>query len=443
MEGGARSCPTGHGRALASIRIQTVLGDALQNAKTSRRWSEDLQGGPCVDLPDGDGESELGCTANPWRIPDARIRGIGNNHLPLDETSTQEPRTGQPLGAFLRNHREAIVAMDFFTVPTLTFNLLYCFFLISHDRRCILHSNVTQHPTSSWIVQQLREAFPYQSTPKFLILDHDAKYGLEVPAAIRSMNMGCVRTSIQSPWQNGIAERWVSSCRRELLDQIISSGSSGSSSLITMTTAPISGCTSKPRGVGPIPSVVVRWSLADVWVGCITATTELPEPVCEISDSSVLNGRSVTLCQHSKCKHNLDAWRGATSHHLERWPPLIAHRFRCVLNNDEAQFPSFRCKGNQPRTANMLVEDHLRPAAVEAGVLKEGEKVRFGFHNLRHSLASFLVRTKTDPKTVQALLRHSDVRTTLQLYAHSVSEDRMAAQGEMLQAILQSVSAVN
>jgi integrase len=106
-------------------------------------------------------------------------------------------------------------------------------------------------------------------------------------------------------------------------------------------------------------------------------------------------------------------------------------------------FPSFRCKGRQPRTANMLVEDHLRPAAVEVGVLKEGEKVRFGFHNLRHSLASFLVRTKTDPKTVQALLRHSDVRTTLQLYAHSVSEDRMAAQGEMLQAILQPVSAVN
>jgi Phage integrase family len=102
-------------------------------------------------------------------------------------------------------------------------------------------------------------------------------------------------------------------------------------------------------------------------------------------------------------------------------------------------FP-FRCKGKQPRTTNMLVEDHLRPAAVAAGVLKEGQKVRFGFYNLRHSLASFLVRTKTDPKTVQALLRHSDVRTTLQLYVHSISEDRMAAQGEMLQAILQPVS---
>jgi len=81
---------------------------------------------------------------------------------------------------------------------------------------------------------------------------------------------------------------------------------------------------------------------------------------------------------------------------------------------------------------------------VKAGVLRKDEKVRFGFHNLRHSLASFLVRSKTDPKTVQALLRHSDVKTTLQLYAHSISEDRMAAQGQVLEAILQSgSSAVN
>ena len=96
-----------------------------------------------------------------------------------------------------------------------------CFFIISHDRRRILHFNLTPHPTSSWIVQQLREAFPYQSAPKFLLFDHDAKYGLEVPAAIRSMTITCVRTSIRSPWQNGVAERWVGSCRRDLLDHII------------------------------------------------------------------------------------------------------------------------------------------------------------------------------------------------------------------------------
>jgi len=71
------------------------------------------------------------------------------------------------------------------------------------------------------IAQQLREAFPYQSAPKFLIFDHDAKYGWEVPAAIRSMKIVPAQTAIRSPWQNGIAERWVGSCRRDLLDHVI------------------------------------------------------------------------------------------------------------------------------------------------------------------------------------------------------------------------------
>jgi putative transposase len=134
------------------------------------------------------------------------------------------PRVPEPAKrwlACLRNHREAIAAMDFFTVPTLTFHVLYCFFIISHDRRRILHFNVTRHPTSGWIVQQLREAFPYDAVPRFLLFDHDAKYGLEVPTAIRAMKIDCVQASIQSPWQNGVAERWVGSCRRELLDYVI------------------------------------------------------------------------------------------------------------------------------------------------------------------------------------------------------------------------------
>ena len=108
--------------------------------------------------------------------------------------------------AFLRNHREAIAAMDFFTVPTITFSVLYCFFLIGHDRRRILHCNVTRHPTSLWIVQQLREAFPFDSASRFLIFDRDAKYGEDVHAAVRALNMSPVRTSFASPWQNGIAE---------------------------------------------------------------------------------------------------------------------------------------------------------------------------------------------------------------------------------------------
>ena len=133
----------------------------------------------------------------------------------------RDPEPARRWLAFLRNHREAIAAIDFFTVPTVTFSLLYCFFVIGHDRRSILHCNVTRHPTSRWIVRQLREAFPYQTAPRFLIFDHDAKYGLEVPAALRSMHITCLQTSFQSLWQNGVAERWVGSCQRELLDHII------------------------------------------------------------------------------------------------------------------------------------------------------------------------------------------------------------------------------
>ena len=88
----------------------------------------------------------------------------------------------------------------------------------------------------------------------------------------------------------------------------------------------------------------------------------------------------------------------------------------------------------------MLVEDYLRPAAVKVGVLKEGEKVRFRYHTLRHSLASSLVRKGTDVKTVQRLLRHSDDSTTLAIYAHSMREDRLAAQGDMLKAMMKPPS---
>ena len=133
----------------------------------------------------------------------------------------RDPEPAKRWLAFLRNHREAIAAMDFFAAPTITFGVLYGFFVISHDRRRILHFNVTKHPTSSWIIQQLREAFPFESAPRYLIFDRDAKYGLDVPVAVRSLKMSPVRTSFESPWQNGVAERWVESCRRDLLDHII------------------------------------------------------------------------------------------------------------------------------------------------------------------------------------------------------------------------------
>jgi transposase InsO family protein len=134
------------------------------------------------------------------------------------------PRSPEPArrwAAFLSNHREAIAAMDFFTVPTLTFGVLYGFFVIAHDRRRILHCNVTQHPTSAWTIQQLREAFPYDSAPGYLIFDRGTQFNDEVIDTVKSFGIQPKRTSFRSPWQNGVAERWVGNCRRDLLDHVI------------------------------------------------------------------------------------------------------------------------------------------------------------------------------------------------------------------------------
>jgi putative transposase len=111
--------------------------------------------------------------------------------------------------------------MDFFTVPTLTFGVLYCFFVISHDRRKILHFNVTRNPNALWIIQQLREAWAYKQPHRFLLFDRDAKFAAEVVSAVRDLGSEPTRTAFRSPWQNGVAERWVGSCRRDLLDHVI------------------------------------------------------------------------------------------------------------------------------------------------------------------------------------------------------------------------------
>ncbi len=123
------------------------------------------------------------------------------------------PRNPEPAKqwiAFLSNHREAIAAMDFFTVPTLTFGVLYCFFVIAHDRRRILHCNVTRHPTSTWVIQQLREAFPYDSAPKYLIFDRGANFDQEVIDTVKNFGIQPKRTNFRSPWQKDYSSHCTS-----------------------------------------------------------------------------------------------------------------------------------------------------------------------------------------------------------------------------------------
>jgi putative transposase len=132
--------------------------------------------------------------------------------------ATRNPDPARRWLAFLRNHRDAIVAMDFFTVPTLTFGVLYCFFVIGHNRRKILHCNVTRQPNALWIVLQLREVWVYDQPQRFLVFDRDAKFSADVVSTVKQNDTEPVRTAFRSPRQNGVAERWVGSVRRELLD---------------------------------------------------------------------------------------------------------------------------------------------------------------------------------------------------------------------------------
>ena len=163
-----------------------------------------------------------------WGAP--RIHGeLKMLGFDLSERSVQRwmrraPRSPEPAkrwAAFLSNHREAIAAMDFLTVPTLTFGVLTCFFVLAHDRRRVLQFNVTRHPTSAWVTQQLREAFPYDTAPKYLIHDRDTIFNAEVMEAMETLGVKSKRTSFKSRWQNGIAERFVGCCRRDLLDHVI------------------------------------------------------------------------------------------------------------------------------------------------------------------------------------------------------------------------------
>jgi len=136
----------------------------------------------------------------------------------------RRPERRQNWLTFLRNHREVIVAMDFFVVPTATFRLLYVWFAIRHSRREIVHWCVTESPTAPWVVQQLREAFPFDEASRgsrYLVFDRDTISSAEVVAAVASMAIEPTRTSYQSPWQNGVAERFVGTVRRELLDHAI------------------------------------------------------------------------------------------------------------------------------------------------------------------------------------------------------------------------------
>lgn len=213
---------------LVLVRPETVIrwhrkafrGLLAMDLETRPGSASDLRGHEVPDQPNGDREW-LASSEDPGRTREAGIHlGLTtiSRYLPMVDPG-RDPQ--QRWMIFLRNHRDVIAGMDFFVVPTVRFQLLYVWFALDHGRRRVLHFNVTAHPTANWVVQQLRDAFPDAPDHRFLIFDNDAIFSSEVARSIRRLGIHPRRTALQSPWQNGTAERFVGTVRRELLDHVV------------------------------------------------------------------------------------------------------------------------------------------------------------------------------------------------------------------------------
>ena len=122
---------------------------------------------------------------------------------------------------FLTSHVQTLVSVDFFTVPTVTFKVLFAFVVLMHDRRRVVHVNVTDAPTTQWTAHQLVEAFPWETAPRYLLRDRDAVYGVLFSSRVQSPGMREVKAAPRSPWQNPYVERLNGTLRRECLDHVV------------------------------------------------------------------------------------------------------------------------------------------------------------------------------------------------------------------------------
>jgi putative transposase len=140
----------------------------------------------------------------------------------VDKYRVRSGKTPSPTWkAFLKNHVNDLVSIDFFVVPTIRFKLLFVLIVLAHSRRRVLHFNVTENPTAQWTGQQIVEAFPWDCAPRYLLRDRDAIYGSAFQRRVQSMAIEQVLSTPRSPWQNPFVERLIGTLRRDYLDHLI------------------------------------------------------------------------------------------------------------------------------------------------------------------------------------------------------------------------------
>lgn len=214
--------------ALLLVKPQTVIAWQRKGFRWYWRWKsrQSESGRPTINLEVRELIRKMS-SANPlWGAP--RIHGellkLGievSQATVAKYMARQRKPPSQTWRAFLNNHMQQLVSTDFFVVPTVTFRVLYVFIVLAHDRRRLLHFNVTAHPTSEWTAQQMVEAFPWDHAPRYLLRDRDSIYEGSFRKRVRGMGIREVRTAPKSPWQNPYVERLVGSIRRECLDHVM------------------------------------------------------------------------------------------------------------------------------------------------------------------------------------------------------------------------------
>lgn len=209
------------------VRPETVVRWHRQGFRAFWRWkSRGVAGRPRIPKQVQDLIREISLVNPLWGAP--RIHGellklgieVVQSTVAKYMVKHRRPPS-QSWKTFLRNHANGIAAIDLFVVPTVNFKLLFGLVILRHDRRLLVHVGVTSHPTAEWISCQISEAFPWESSPAYLIRDRDAAYGEVFKQRLRAMGIRDRPTARRSPWQNGYVERLIGSIRREYLDHVI------------------------------------------------------------------------------------------------------------------------------------------------------------------------------------------------------------------------------
>ena len=212
--------------ALIIVKPDTVIRWHRSGFRKYWAWRSRPKGGrPAID-PQIRALIRRMATANMWGAP--RIHGeLLKLGIRVSEATVSKymPRRSKPPSqawrSFLDNHVDTLVSVDFFTVPTVFFDVLFVFVVLAHDRRRILSVNATSSPSATWTVNQIVQALPWESAPRYLLRDRDGIYGTFFRHRVKNLGVEEVRSAPRSPWQNPHVERVLGTLRRDLLDHVV------------------------------------------------------------------------------------------------------------------------------------------------------------------------------------------------------------------------------